>query len=323
MTNMTEKLKHFPVASFSAVMGMSGLSIALGKFYHLRWLPRIFFDVSVFAALGLFLFLAFLYALKYVYYPEAVKADFAHLIRVNFFSAISISLLLLSIVFYAYYPVLAMALWWAGVLLHTVFMLKTIGFWIRHDFEIHQFSPIWFIPVVGNILVPVTGVDFAPIIVSYFYFSVGFFFWVVLFALFLYRIIFHKELHEKFMPSLFILLAPPAVGFISYIRIAASWDNFSVFLILITYFFLVLLLTMYKSFLKLRYYISWWAFTFPLAAVTIASTVAYQVTYFAFFRYAATGLLALTAGVVGLVAVYTADNVRKGQICVDEDLQQK
>jgi len=320
---MNEKLKHFPVASFSSVMGMTGLSIAFGKFYHLQWLPRVFYDVSIFAALGLFVFLAFVYVLKYVYYPEAVKADFAHRIRVNFFSAISISLLLLAIAFYTYYPLLAIALWWAGVLLHTVFMLKTIGFWIRHDFEIHHFNPIWFIPVVGNILVPVAGVDLAPVIVSYFYFCVGFFFWVVLFTLFLYRIVFHKELHEKFVPALFILLAPPAVGFVSYMRLTASWDNFSVFLLLITYFFLALLLTMYKSFTGLKYFISWWAFTFPLAAVTIASAVAYQVTYFTFFRVAATGLLALTAGVIGLVLAYTISNIRRGQICVDEELQQK
>jgi tellurite resistance protein len=320
---MKERLKFFPVAAFSSVMGMTGFSIAIGKFYHLQWLPRVFYDVSVFIALGLFVFLAFIYALKFVFYPEAVKADFSHRVRVNFFSAISISLLLLAITFYTYYPLLAIALWWAGVLLHTVFMLSTIGFWIRHDFEMHHFNPIWFIPVVGNILVPVTGVDLAPVIISYFYFSVGFFFWVVLFTLFLYRIIFHKELHEKFIPALFILLAPPAVGFISYIRLTASWDNFSVFLILITYFFLALLLTLYKSFTGLKYYISWWAFTFPLAAVTIASTLAYQVTYFAFFRIAATGLLALTAGVISLVLAYTVDNIRRGQICVDEELQQK
>ncbi|MHB0995427.1 MAG: SLAC1 anion channel family protein [Elusimicrobiales bacterium] len=319
---MKERLKHFPVAAFSSVMGMTGLSIALGKFYHLQWLPRVYYDVSVFAALALFVFLAFVYALKYAFYPAAVKADFAHRIRVNFFSAISISLLLLSIAFYTYYPLLAIALWWAGALLHTVFMLKTIGFWIRHDFEIHQFSPIWFIPVVGNILLPVVGVDLAPVIISYFYFCVGFFFWLALFTLFLYRIVFHKELHEKFVPALFILLAPPAVGFVSYLRITASWDNFSVFLLLITYFFLALLLTLYRSFTRLKYFISWWAFTFPLAAVTIASAVAYQVTELAFFRGAATGLLALTAGVIALVIVHTVDNIRKGQICVDEELQQ-
>jgi tellurite resistance protein len=169
----------------------------------------------------------------------------------------------------------------------------------------------------------VVGVDLAPVIISFFYFCVGFFFWVALFTLFLYRIVFHKELHEKFVPALFILLAPPAVGFVSYMRIAASWDNFSVFLLLITYFFLALLLTLYRSFTRLKYFISWWAFTFPLAAVTIASAVAYQVTDFVFFRVAATGLLALTAGVIALVILYTIDNIRKGQICVDEELQQK
>ncbi|NJK95594.1 MAG: C4-dicarboxylate ABC transporter, partial [Bacteroidales bacterium] len=209
--------------------------------------------------------------------------------------------------------------WWAGVLLHTVFMFKTISFWIQHNFEIQHFNPAWFIPVVGNILVPVSGVDFAPVIFSYFYFAVGFFFWIVLFTIFLYRAIFHVQLPEKFIPTFFILLAPPAVGFISYMRIAASWDNFSVFLLFMAYFFIALLAVMYKSFTKLKFFMSWWAFTFPLTAATIASTLAYQITHYTFFKLIAWVLLVVSIIAISIVARYTFVHVRKGEICVKED----
>lgn len=33
-----------------------------------------------------------------------------------------------------------------------------------------------------------------------------------------------------------------------------------------------------RSFQRLSFFVSWWAFTFPLDAITIASMVAYQVT---------------------------------------------
>jgi tellurite resistance protein len=301
------------------VMGLAGLSIALGKFYHLQWLPRVFYDISVFTVLGLFLIVSFAYGFKLLLFNDEVKTDFHHRIRINFFSAISISLLLLSITFYTYYPVLAIALWWLGAILHTFFLFKTISFWIQHNFEIHHFNPAWFIPVVGNILIPVSGVDFAPVLISYFFFSIGFFFWIILFTIFLYRAIFHAQLPEKFIPTFFILLAPPSVGFIAYMRIAASWDNFSVFLLLINYFFIILLAVMYKSFTQLKFYMSWWAFTFPLASSTIASAVAFQVTGIILFKYIAWVLMFSLITAILIVAWNTFVYARKGEICINED----
>jgi tellurite resistance protein len=316
---MKQKIQFFPITSFAVIMGLTGLAIAFGKFYHLGWLPKIFYDVSIFTVLVLFVLVVIMYGLKLAFYPDEVKTDFKHRIRVNFFSAISISLLLLSIAFYTYYPLLSISFWWMGTVLHTIFLFKTISFWIQHNFEIHHFNPAWFIPVVGNILIPVAGVEYAPQIISYFYFSVGFFFWIVLFTIFLYRAVFHAQLPEKFIPTFFILLAPPAVGFISYMRLAASWDGFSIFMLLITYFFIILLVVMYRSFFQLKFFMSWWAFTFPLAASTIASTVAFQVTNSDVFRYIAWIMLVLTIYVIGVVAWHTIDNMRKGEICVKED----
>lgn len=316
---MREKIKYFPITAFAVVMGLTGLSIAFGKFYHMQWLPKLFYDISVFGVLTLFLIIVIMYGLKFLLFPEEVKIDFNHRIRINFFSAISISILLLSIAFYTYYPLLSIAFWWLGLALHTVFMFKTISFWIQHNFEIQHFNPAWFIPVVGNILIPVTGVEYAPMYISHFYFAAGFFFWLVLFTIFLYRAIFHAQLPEKFIPTFFILLAPPAVGFISYMRIAASWDAFSGFLLLMTYFFIILIAVMYKSFYKIKFFMSWWAFTFPLAASTIASVVAFQVTGEWIFKLFAWILLVLASSAISIVAWFTVKNMLRGEICIKED----
>lgn len=316
---MKEKIKFFPITSFSIVMGLTGLSIALGKFYHLQWLPKLPYDISVFTVLGLFLMLTVVYSLKYAWFPEEVAADFKHRIRINFFSAISISLLLLSIDFFTYYPLLSIIFWWAGVLLHTFFLFKTVSFWIQHNFEIHHFNPAWFIPAVGNILIPISGVDYAPVIISYFYFVVGFFFWMVLFTIFLYRAVFHTQLPQKFIPTFFILIAPPSVGFIAYMRISTSWDNFSVFLLMMTYFFIALLVTLYKSFTRIKFFMSWWAFTFPLASATLASAVAYQVTMHPAFMYIAWLMMLSLLTAISIVAYQTIVHIRKGEICIEED----
>lgn len=304
---------------YAIIMGLSGLTIVFGKFYHLQWLPRIFFDIMLFFTFGLFLVITVLYGLKAMKHADEVKADFQHRVRINFFSAISISFLLLSIAFMSFWPFLSMILWWLGVILHTYFMLHTISFWIQHNFEIQTMNPAWFIPVVGNILVPIAGVEYMPKAFSFLYFSIGFFFWIVLFSIFLNRVVFHHQMPQKFIPTLFILIAPPAVGFIAYMRIAQSWDAFAIFLLFIGYFFVILLLFLYKSFKNLTFFISWWAFTFPLMAVTIASVVAYQISNAAIYKYLAFILFGIALFTVVFVAWKTIGKIRKSEICVNED----
>lgn len=316
---MREKVQYFPISSFSAVMGLTGLTIVFGKFYHLQMLSKLFYDISIFAVLALFLLFIVLYSFKVVMYPQEVRSDFNHRIRINFLATISISILLLATAFYTYYPLLAISLWWAGVILHTFFTFKILNFWIVKDFDIKLFNPAWFIPIVGNLLIPISGVDFAPIIVSYFYFTAGLFFWIVLFVLFFYRTIFHDHIPEKFIPTFFILLAPPSIGFVSYMRITGSWDNFSVFLLLLSYFFIILLLSMSKRFSGLKFYMSWWAFTFPLTAVTVASLVAFQVTQDFAYMFISWLMLGLSFGAISVVAWQTIRHIIKGEICVEED----
>jgi len=316
---MKERLRFFPITAYAIVMGMSGLTIVFSKYYHLQWMPKFVFDGMLFFTFGLFLLVSFLYGLKAVKHFDQVVVDFRHRIRINFFSAISISLLLLSIAFLGYWPFVSLVLWWMGVALHTVLMLHTIAFWVQHNFEIHFMNPAWFIPVVGNILIPVAGVDFLPNGFSFVYFAVGIFFWVVLFVIFLNRVIFHDQLPQKFLPTLFILIAPPAVGFIAYMRITQSWDVVSVLLLYLSFFFVAFLVFLRKSFYKVKFFISWWALTFPLAAVTLAAAVAFQVTAQAIYKVASLSMFTLLVLAIGFVSWKTILKIRAQEICVNED----
>ncbi len=316
---MKDKIKYFPITAFSIVMGLSGLAIVFSKFYHMQWLPKFLYDGLLFFTFGLFLLFTFLYGLKAIRHFDEVKADFNHRIKINFFSAISISFLLMSLAFSAFWPFLSMLFWWVGVISHTILMLHTIKFWIQHNFEIHFMNPAWFIPVVGNMLVPVAGVDFMPNAFSFAYFAIGFFFWIILFVIFLNRAIFHHQLPQRFIPTLFILIAPPAIGFIAYMRIAQSWDAFALFLLFVAYFFVALLLFLYKSFKKLEFFISWWAFTFPLTAITVASVVAYQISHEMIYKYLAFILLTMTIITFFIVSWKTVGKIRDGEICIEEE----
>ena len=102
-------------------------------------------------------------------------------------------------------------------------MLYVLHVWFNHEhLKIAHLNPAWFIPAVGNILVPIAGVGLGYIELSWFFFSIGILFWIVLFTIIMNRVLFHEPLPAKLAPTLFILIAPPAVGFVSYIGLTGG-----------------------------------------------------------------------------------------------------
>ncbi len=313
-------LEHFPVQLFAVVMGLSGLVIAYGKAYHFFNFPRIIYLSLL--AVDTFLFFAIFttYMLKWLKYPEAVKKEYEHPIKSSFIATISICFLLISIAYYDFAPTISVVYWFIGAPLHLFFTLSVISFWIRGEFHVKHINPAWFIPIVGNVLVPVMGVDMMPVYVSYFYFTLGMFFWLVLFTIITYRMIFHEPMPQRLIPTFFILIAPPAVGFISYLRMTfGSNDLVSQFLYLIAFFFLMQLAFMVKMFTKLKFFISWWAYTFPLDAITIATILQYMMFRTAFLKWLSIVLLIVTTVVIGIVAYKTVQAALEEKICVAEE----
>ncbi|WEN42291.1 Tellurite resistance protein TehA [Thauera sp. GDN1] len=150
------RLAHFPVALFSTVMGIAGLTIAWLKAHHTGGVPVEIGVALRWLASALYLFLLLMYGAKLLRHPEAVKADRAHPIRLNFFPAISIGLLLLSIGWAQDAPAGARWMWGIGAAVHLIFTLFAMSSWIHHThYDIKHANPAWFIPVVGNIIVPI------------------------------------------------------------------------------------------------------------------------------------------------------------------------
>ncbi len=314
-------LEFFPVQFFAVIMGLSGLTIAYAKAYHFLNFPYWIYLSLLLVDVILFFLIFTFYVLKWVKYPLSVSKEFSHPIKSSFGAAISISFLLISIAMSDFAPPVAVTFWFIGAILHLFFTYKVIKFWILHDkLDVKHINPAWFIPIVGNVLVPVVGVDVCDEVINHFYFSIGIFFWIVLYTIVMYRMIFHLPLGKRLIPTFFILIAPPAVGFISYFRITFGIvDFFDLFLYLIALFILFLLFTMFKQFLKLQFFISWWAYTFPLAAITIATILMDSVYHKWFIKWFAIFLLLLTTIVVVFVSYKTLEAIKHKKICIPEE----
>ncbi len=313
-------LEHLPVQLFAVIMGISGFAIVFAKAYHLIAMPYWIYGTLLFVDTVLFLAIFIAYMFKWLLYPNAVKEEFYHPIKSSFMAAISISFLLVSIAYYDFAPTVSILLWYIGAPLQLLFTLIILQYWIHNDLKIVHSNPAWFIPIVGNLLVPVVGVEAAPMGISLFFFALGLFFWTVLFTIMLNRIIFHHPLAKKLIPTLFIFIAPPAVGFISYFRITnGSIDMISMFLYFIALSIFILLLFMVRMYDTKKFFISWWAFTFPLAAITIATLMLHMALDNSVTYYGSVMLILLTTLVVGFVTLRTLQACRAKEICILEE----
>lgn len=317
MESAPSRLQYFPVSWFSTVMGLSGLSIAWNRAEH--FLTSGFCLSSVLLGLTTlwFLILTALYALKIVRHPAEVVAEFRHPVKLAFVPTFSISLILLSIAYLQSAPDLSFWLWTAGTLLHLGLTLYVLSSWIHHSqYEITHLNPAWFIPVVGNILIPIAGIHHAPLDVSWFFFALGIFFWPVMTAILFYRLIFHPALPERLLPTLFIFIAPPAVGFVSWINLAGSIDAFGHILYSVAMVFMLLLLSQFNHFRRIPFFLSWWAYSFPIAALTIATFLMARHTGSVSYVWTGFGFLGLLSLLVALLLWLTVRAVMRREICV-------
>ena len=314
----SNRLKFFPIMMFAIVMGLSGLTIAWQKAAQWLGAPHAVGQYLLYIDSVVFALVMLTYIIKLLVYPQAVMNEWKHPVRINFFSAVSISALMLAIIYKEEYRAISSYFWYAGTIFHTFMTLYTISFWVNHNQELKHSNPAWFIPIVGNILIPVGGVGFAPTQVLMYYFSVGLFFWIVLFAILLNRIIFHHQMPQKFVPTLFILLAPPAVAFIAYFKLFHELDTFAVFLFDIAVFFTLMLIFMAKNFFGLKFFISWWAFIFPVAAMAISSMLMLHLTKSVWMLYLSYVMMASVTLMTVIVLYQTIIHMIKKEICVME-----
>jgi len=320
------QLKYFPIAFFASVLGLTGTTIAVQRAERLLALPFAISNVLLVLSLAVFLIIAIFYALKVARHFDAVKREFAHPVKVNFFPTISISLLLFSIAFLRLNNDISLYFWIAGAVAHLVLTIAILSAWMhRSTLQIQHINPAWFIPVVGNIIVPIAGVDHAPAEFSWFFFSIGLIFWITLLTLFLHRIIFHNALPERLIPTLFIMIAPPAIGFIAYVKLMEitvsgfEIDSFARILYYFALFVFVLLVTQYRQFVKIPFYLSWWAYSFPMAAITIATLLMAAKTGMIFFQALAYTLLVVLGALIIILLIRTFHAIINKKIGVDEE----
>jgi tellurite resistance protein len=224
-------------------------------------------------ALAVFVVLLLGYLAKLAKHPDAVHAEFHHPVAGSFFGTIVISILLLSAVAEPYGAPAARSLWTVGVLGAFAISFVAVSRLLKGQVDASHALPGWLIPGVATLDIPVTGehmpMPWAPEL-NLLAGAVGAVLALVLFATIFSRLVHRDPLAPAMTPSLMILVAPFAVGFLAYSNIMGGIDRFAA---LLFYFALFMFAVVSPRVFRpgVRFSPGWWAIGFPMAALVNAA----------------------------------------------------
>lgn len=312
-------LRYFPIALFASVMGLAGTTFAVQQYELMYDLMPVISVVLFTLTILIFIIIFSIFLYRVITYPNDIKAELNHPVKMNFFGAISISLLMIGLIFYDVSETISFITWALGAIIQLILTLFLLtGLMWKQSLKIEQFNPVWFIPIVGNIVVPLAGVYHVGLEINIFYFSLGIIFSIIYFTLFMNRMFFKGPLPDMLRPTVFILLAPPAIGFMSYVKIFGQASAFAFILYGLAFYLGLLFLYQIKHYLQVPFFVSWWAMLFPTAAMTNATFVMYELTGLFYLKW----LIHLQILGLFILAIYlivrTIGLNKNKQLCVKE-----
>ncbi|MGF6176109.1 SLAC1 anion channel family protein [Ensifer sp. 4252] len=309
-------IANLPINLFASVMGLAGLSLAWREAVKVIALSAIPGELIGWFAVLTFIALAVGYITKWARHPAAVAKEFSHPVQGNFFATIAIGLLLLSAFLGPYSAAVSQAVWIVGLTLtFTLAYVVARRFLTSPENAEHTLPPL-LIPGVATLDIAVTGkaMPFAwAHEANLFALAVGSVVAGIFVTLIFARLRHHDPLPLPARPSLMVLVAPFAVGFLAYTNLTGSVDMLASVLFYFAFFLTLVLSPMvFRS--HVPFSVAWWAISFPLAAFSIA-----------FFRYAeaadtdllralAVAMFAFLTVAIGVVFVRTMTEILSGKL---------
>ena len=292
-----------PVAAFAVVMGLAGLTLAWREAHRVFALPGLVADGLVVATVALFALALGACAVKAVRARSGTIEELRRPGRAAFVHTVSISVLVIAILLARGGSPVAELTWALGAAIQLGVTLHVVRAWMyRGEPRTQQLDATWFIPVLGNLLVPIAGVAHGRVEISWFFLATGMLLWVALTAVVFSGIAFHAPLPTHLAPTLFMVIGPPAVAFIAYTELSGGLDTLGRLLYHGSLFLALLLLTQLERLFHLDFAMSWWTYSFPMAAMALASTTMYRQTGALVFELAAFAFLVVASlAAIGLV----------------------
>ncbi|KAM0903362.1 hypothetical protein ACQ4PT_018616 [Festuca glaucescens] len=304
-------LLRFPVSTFGMCLGVSSQAILYKTIASAP--PTAFLHVSIKVnlvlwciAVALMCIITAVYACKIVFFFEAVRREYYHPVRVNFFFAPWIACLFLAM---GVPPSVASELpgwlWYALMAPVLCLELKIYGQWMSGgDRRLSKVAnPSNHLSVVGNFVGALLGASMGLKEGPLFFFGVGMAHYAVLFVTLYQRLPTNATLPKDLHPVFFLFVAAPSVASMAWAKITGEFGVGAKLTYFIAMFLYASLAVRINFFRGIRFSLSWWAYTFPMTGAGIASIRYATVVDNTFTRGLSLGLsLLATLTVTGLFA---------------------
>lgn len=334
---------------FAAVMGtaVTGLALRLvadsapGR----AWVENVA-DFFHWASIVLFAVLTVCLLLRMVRHPDLVWKTMTHPVESSFMATFPISMLVMA----GEWTIAGMdgnliaPLWWTGAVLVFLFSYVILfNLFTSEKLQLNMLTPGHFIPAVGLVVIPVAGAGLAGAaqgVMREVYFGVnmlgfgaGVFMYVGLLALTMGRHFLGAPIVGKMTPTLWVHVAPLCVvplSLLSLLHAAGDEHAFHYGILMSAAFFgaavwwLVLGVAMTVKNIrdgKLPFALSWWAFTFPIGALTalamrLSMILKLEILPYLGIFFALLLLFVWAAALIGTVRAFARDEIipKEGEV---------
>ncbi|MGE0311957.1 MAG: C4-dicarboxylate ABC transporter [Lautropia sp.] len=266
-------LKFLGPQWFAIVMGWAGLAQAWHRAVPLMGEEAHWFAVAAaIVAAAMFALVCAALVWRMRLHPAALAEDLAHPLRHPFAAALPVSMLLLALAALTVggggpaARTVAHLLFWPGAALQFAASVWVIGRIVRLRLEWPAVTPVLFIPIVGNVVVPLPALLLGAPELGWFFLGIGAFFWPIATTLNFVRTA-QLPVPDRIAPSWTILAAPPALVGIDLIALGGPPQVGFAMLGIAALFVAIALLKLHAT-AGTGFSIAWWGISFPFAAFT-------------------------------------------------------
>jgi len=223
------------------------------------------------------LILMILLVLKAVLHLDMIKEDLKNPIMASVAATFPMGMMLLSVYAKPYIGGVAQIIWYLAIALHIILIVYfTLNFILKFDMK--KVFASYFIVYVGIAAAGITAPAYSMQSVGIITFWFGFISFIILLAVIGYRYLKLKELPEPAQPLFCIFAAPANLCLAAYIQSASPKSIYIIGFLAVSGLALYSV-SLFKliSYIKLKFYPSFAAFTFPfvISAIAMKQTMAY------------------------------------------------
>ncbi len=258
---MKKIIQKVPVPLCGVMLGLAALGNLLQSYGE-----GIRYACGIIAALLLVLIL-----LKLVLFPKMIKEDLQNPIMASVSATFPMALMLLSTYVKPWIGAIAKYIWLFAIVLHLILIIYfTIKFIVK--LQMPKVFASYFIVYVGIVVAAVTAPAFEALSIGTAAFWFGFATLLLLLVLVTIRYIKFKQIPEPAQPLICIYAAPTSLCVAGYVQsVTPKSKGFLLTLLVLASILYVFALIKAIGYLKLKFYPSFAAFTFPFVISAIAT----------------------------------------------------